>query len=352
MKTTPLITLALSSCTLLPAQAPQPPQPRPNPPLPYTAKVDPAIPSYQPVPGLSGQLTGVLSATLPGITDRWIAGFTKIYPKVKIITDLGGTDAGGPRLAEQTADFAFIARVMLGSNVQPFIDKFGYEPLQISVAGGSFAVHGFSDTMVFIVNKDNPINELSFTQLDAMYSLTRNRGGKEAITKWGQLGLTGDWADKPIHLWGVEIPNGFDTYVNIRVLANGIWRNDVQSLHTVGPLADKVAEDPYSISYTGRGQIANPNVKIIKLKVHDSDPAVEATFDTVTDQSYPLSRQVYIFVNKKPGVPLNPVLREFIRYAISREGQQAVVDDAIFTPLPASILAQQSAKLAEAECSK
>jgi phosphate transport system substrate-binding protein len=328
------------------AQNLEKPAPKPNPPLPYTATVDPAIPAYKPVKGgLSGSLKGVESNTVNDVMDRWVAGFTKIYPGVKISVDIGGSGQGGPRLTNGSADFGFISREMMGREETLFVDKFGYKPLGISVSGGSYAVKAYTDCVVFIVNKDNPLNEITYPQLDAIYSVTHNRGIKEPITKWGQLGLTGEWADKPIHAWGVEIPNGYDVFVNMHVLSYGQWREGIQSEHTVIPLSDRVAADKYAISYTGLAWNTNPGTKVLKLAVHPGDPAIPATFDTVAAQKYPLSRTIYMFINREPGKPISSLLKEFIKYALSREGQQAVVDDRIFTPLPADWDAREAEKL-------
>jgi phosphate transport system substrate-binding protein len=345
MKIRYFVSLLLSAACALQAQNLETPAPRPDPPLPYSAKVDSTIPPYVPVKGLSGSLKGVESNTVTGLEQKWIDGFTKLYPNVKISVDIGGSGQGGPRLTNGAADFAFIAREMMGREETPFVDKFGYKPLAISVSGGSYAVKAFTDCIVFIVNKDNPLNEITYPQLDAIYSLTHNRGIKEPITKWGQLGLTGEWADQPIHLWGVEIPNGYDNFVNMHVLAGGQWRDGIRTEHTVIPLSDRVAADKYSMSYTGLAWNTNPGTKVLKLSVRPGDPAIAATFDTVASQTYPLSRTIYIFVNREPGKPLSPVLREFIRYALSREGQQAVVDDGIFTPLPGSMDQREAEKL-------
>ncbi|MDP9049188.1 MAG: substrate-binding domain-containing protein [Acidobacteriota bacterium] len=337
--------LLLPACICSAAQNLETPAPRPDPPLPYSATVDPAIPAYRPVKGLSGTLKGVESNTVTVLQQKWIDGFTKIYPNVKISVDIGGSGQGGPRLTNGSADFAFIAREMMGREETPFIDKFGYRPLAISVSGGSLAVKAFTDCVVFIVNKDNPLNEITYPQLDAIYSATHNRGIKESITTWGQLGLTGEWVDKPIHAWGVEIPNGYDNFVNMHVLANGQWREGIQSQKTVIPLSDKVAADKYAISYTGLAWDTNPGTKVLRLSVHPGDPAIEPTFENVTSQKYPLARTIYIFVNREPDKSLTPVLREFIRYTLSREGQQAIVDDRIFTPLPAAMDATEAKKL-------
>jgi phosphate transport system substrate-binding protein len=345
MKIISALGVVLTVCSVARAQDLETPAPRPDPPLPYSATVDPSIPAYKPVKGLSGTLKGVESNTVTAVEDKWIAGFTKIYPNVKISVDIGGSGQGGPRLTNGSADFAFISREMMGREETPFIDKFGYKPLAISVSGGSLAVKAFTDCIVFIVSKDNPLNEITYPQLDAIYSATHNRGIREPITKWGQLGLTGEWADKPIHLWGVEIPNGYDVFVNMHVLANGQWREGIQAQHTVIPLSDKVAADKYALSYTGLAWDTNPDTKVLKLIVHPGGPAIAPTFETVASQKYPLSRTIYIFVNREPDKPISPVLREFIRYALSLEGQQAIVDDRIFTPLPAAMDAREAEKL-------
>jgi phosphate transport system substrate-binding protein len=345
MKLIPISCLVFSGLCVAQAQNLETPAPRPDPPLPYSASVDAAIPAYKPVKGLSGTLKGVESNTVTVLQQKWIDGFSRIYPNVKISVDIGGSGQGGPRLTNGTADFAFIAREMMGREETPFVDKFGYKPLAISVSGGSLAVKAFTDCVVFIVNKDNPLDEITYPQLDAIYSATHNRGIKEPITTWGQLGLKGDWADKQIHAWGVEIPNGYDNFVNMHVLANGQWREGIQSQKTVIPLSDKVAADKYAISYTGLAWDTNPDTKVLKLAVRPGDPAIAPTFENVASQNYPLARTIYMFVNREPGKPLNPVLREFIRYALSREGQQAVVDDRIFTPLPAAMDRAETEKL-------
>jgi phosphate transport system substrate-binding protein len=323
------------------AQNLEKPVPHPNPPQPYSAIVDPSIPSYKPVEHLSGSLRGVESNTVTTLLQAWIDGFTKIYPDVKFQVDIGGSGQGGPRLTAGTADFGFISREMMGREVTPFIEKFGHKPLALAVAGGSYADKAFTDCIVFIVNKDNPLSQISFDQLDAIYSATRNRGVVEPITTWGQLGLAGDWADKPIHPWGVEIPNGYEVFLNMRVLGDGQWLEDVQAPHTVIPLSDIVAADKYAIAYTGLAWNNNPNTKVLALAVHDSGPYHKATFDEVAAQTYPLSRVIYMFVNHDPSKPLEPALREFLLYTLSQQGQQAVVRDGIFTPLPAAMDAKQ-----------
>ncbi|MDQ2834521.1 MAG: substrate-binding domain-containing protein [Acidobacteriota bacterium] len=339
------LAMLLASAVFLRAQNLEEPLAHPNPPLPYTAQVDSQLPEYHPVKGLSGTLKGVESNTVTQLMQMWIDDFTRIYPAVKISVDIGGSGQGGPRLTSGIADFAFIAREMMGREETPFVEKFGYKPLAVAVAGGSLRTKAFTDAIVFIVHKDNPLNQITFQQLDAIYSSTHNRGIREPITTWGQLGLTGDWANKPIHLWGVEIPNGYDNFVNQRVLANGQWRDGIGAPHTVLPLSDIVAADKYALSYTGLAWNDNPKTKVLKLSATAGPPFHEANFDEVAAQTYPLSRVIYIFANRVPDKSLNPVLEEFLKFALSRQGQQDVVKDAIYTPLPAALDAKEAAKL-------
>lgn len=327
------------------AQNLEEPLPHPTPAQPYTAKVDPALPEYHPVKGLSGSLKGVESNTVTGLMTAWMADFTRMYPDVKIAVEIGGSGQGGPRLTSGVANFAFIAREMMGKEEFPFVDKFGYKPLQLAVAGGSFRVKAFTDAIGFIVQKDNPLNQITFAQLDAIFSATRNRGIREPITTWGQLGLTGDYADKPIHLWGVEIPNGYDNFVNQKVLVDGQWREGIGAPHTVLPLADIVAADKYALAYTGLAWDDNPKTKVLKLSEKPNGPFHEANFNEIAAQTYPLSRVILMYANKAPDKPLDPALEEFFKFVLSRQGQEEVVKDGIFTPLPPTLDAKQLDKL-------
>ena len=326
----------------LPSLAQRPPHARPKPET-FHATVDPKLPPYKPVARLSGSLNGVQSDTTPGLVTLWIEGFKKYYPNVDIKAPIEGSGAAGPVLTEGTAGFGLIAREMMTKEETPFDQKFGYKPFEIAIAGGSYRTVAFTDALAFFVNKSNPIEKLSFDQIDAIYSKTHNRGGKE-ITTWGQLGLTGDWADKPIHLIGVQEENGFEHFLRIRILNNGQWKDGITTRETVFPLAGLVAADPYAIGYAGFGYVGD-GVKTLSLAEKSSGPYYKGTFEEVASQKYPLSRVIYIYATRQPGKPLNPVLKEFIRYILSREGQQSVVEDGIFLPLPHDYAAKELKKL-------
>jgi len=338
----PLVFLLAAFAVASPLTAERPPHARPKPET-FHASVDPKLPAYKPVAKLSGSLNGVQSDTTPWLVTLWIAGFKKYYPNVDIKLPIEGSGAAGPVLTDGSTDFGLIAREMMTKEETPFDQKFGYKPFEIAIAGGSYRTVAFTDALTFFVNKSNPIEKLSFDQIDAIFSKTRNRGGKE-ITSWGQLGLIGDWADKPIHLIGVKEENGFEHFLRIRILGNGEWKDGIETRDTVFPLAGLVAADPYAIGYAGFGYLSD-GVKTVALADKSSGPYYKGTFEEVESQKYPLSRVIYIYANRPPGKPLNPVLKEFIRYILSGEGQQAVVEDGIFLPLPHDYAARELKKL-------
>jgi phosphate transport system substrate-binding protein len=147
--------------------------------------------------------------------------------------------------------------------------------------------------------------------------------------------MTGEWADKPIHAWGVEPWNGFEQFIRLRVLKGGEWRDGLSTEKLVIPLPDRVAADRYAISYAGIAYL-KPDVAVKRIAVSENPdgPFLKGTFDEVAAQTYPLARVMYFYVNRPPGKPIDPRVREFLLYVLSRDGQQAVVQDAIYTPLP------------------
>ena len=329
---------------VVPAPHPKkPPHARPAP-EPLHAVVDSTIRPYKRISALSGHLLGVQSDTTVDLVKLWVEEFTKLYPQVDVTVDISGTEAAGPALTDGTADFGLIARRMLISEESPFEKQLGYKPLRIGIAGGSYRTLGFSDALTVFVKKDNPIERLSFTKIDAIYSKTRYRGYKEDITTWGQLGLKGEWADKPILLWGVKPENGFEHILQEIILKGGQWKDGINGGETIFPTPPAVAADRYAIGYAGFGFL-KPGDKTLAIAENDNGPYYKGTFAEVVSQKYPLSRMIYIYVNKVPGKPLNPILREFIRFALSKQGQQAVVKDGIFLPLPGEIVKQERAKV-------
>lgn len=303
--------------------------------------LDPALLDYAPRPhaSLHGHYRAGVSDVLPGQVRLWIAAFEKLYPGVHIdLTQPFAGSLGAKELVKQNLDFVFVSRELRPDDITDFHTRFGYDPLSVPVMGGTYRHYGFLDAVAVIVNPTNPIQRLSFGQLDAVLSASRVRGGS-AVTTWGQLGLTGDWADKPIHVYAIHPWNGFEEFVRQRVLSlpgrRGEWRTDLNFADVVFPIASEVAKDPDAIGYTGLAYI-DASVKALALAPGESGPYVPPSYEAVASAAYPLSRLVYFNVNKAPGKPLPPPIEELLKFILSRQGQALVLKEAVFLPLRAS----------------
>jgi phosphate transport system substrate-binding protein len=299
--------------------------------------LDSALPAFLPrKERLTGSFHGAASDVMKVIVEKWVEKFRTYHPEVTFtIPPPYAGSLGAVELVKGDLDFVFVSRELKPDDVKGFKDKFGYDPLSVPVSGGSYRHFGALDAIAFYVNKDNPIEKISFDQLDAMYSSTHHRGGKP-ISQWGDLGLTGEWADKPVKLYGIKPWNGFEEFVRQRVLSSGNkrgeWREDIAFEKVVFPVAKKVSADRYGIGYSGIAYI-DAGVKVIPLVETAGGPPQAPTYDNVALATYPLSRLTYFNTNKAPGKPLNPALDEFLRFILSREGQQVVLDQASYIPL-------------------
>jgi phosphate transport system substrate-binding protein len=301
--------------------------------------LDPALPAYaaKPAGSLKGHYKAAVSDVLPGQVRLWVAAFEKRYPGVKIdiVPPFAGS-LGAKELVKQNLDFVFVSRELKPDDITDFQAKFGYPPLSVPIMGGTYRHYGFLDSVAFIVNPANPLQKLTFAQLDAALSTTHARGGA-AIATWGQLGLTGDWANKPIHVYAIKPWNGFEEFVRQRVLSTpghrGEWREDLRFADLVFPIAKEVAEDPYALGYTGMAYLDAP-VKTVALSA-DGGAFYPPSYEAVASAQYPLSRLVYFNVNKKPGKPLPPAIEEFLKFVTSRDGQALVLKEGVFLPLRA-----------------
>ncbi len=308
------------------------------------------LPSYQPVPGLNGLLHSVGADTMDEIVFDWIRAFRRLHPGLGMTMEARASLTAAPALTSGLADVAPVARELLPSEMAAFEQKFGYKPLAIRVAGGSYATQGRTHALAVIVHKDNPLARISLAQLDAIYSTTRKRGHPEALITWGQLGLTGEWADRPITAYGLRRPNGIVNFFQAKVMLGGEFRANINERMGTGyieafdAVMQSVAADPAGIAYA-RFDPAQPAVKALAVSAEPGGPFVAGTFENVRNQSYPLARTVHVYVNRAPGRPLDPRVREFLRFALSREGQRIVAGDGDFLPLPPRLIREELAKL-------
>lgn len=301
--------------------------------LAQAVKVDPTIPPYRKVSGVSGALNSVGSDTMNNLLTFWGESFQKLYPNIKIQVEGKGSSTAPPALIAGTAQFGPMSRAMKPTEVDQFEQKHGYKPTQIRTSHDALAVW---------VNKDNPIAKLTLAQVDALFSKNRKRGGKSATT-WGALGLTGDWTNRPISLYGRNSASGTYGFFKEHVLQNGDYKDTVKEQPGSAAVVQGVTVDRFGIGYSGIGYRTS-GVKSVALAERAGGSFSGGSYEDVVSGKYPLSRFLYIYVNKAPGKPLDPLVAEFLRFILSREGQEIVVKDG-YLPLSAAIAKQELAKL-------
>lgn len=280
-------------------------------------KLDADLPDYTPVSGISGNLNSIGSDTLNNLMTFWAEGFAKYYPNVKIQIEGKGSSTAPPALIAGTAQLGPMSRKMKAEEVDAFEKKYGYKPRLIAVAQDGLAVY---------VNKDNPIKSLTMQQVDAIFSSTKKRGGKD-ITKWGDLGLTGDWANKPLSLYGRNSASGTYGFFKELALDKGDFKASVKEQPGSASVVQGVENDLGGIGYSGIGYKTS-GVRALPIS-HKAGP-VEPTQTNVDNQSYPISRYLYVYINVDPAKGCDPLVREFIKYVCSKQGQEVSIKDGYF----------------------
>lgn len=318
----------------------------------HNLKADAAIPAWKPGP-LEVQPEEEFNLVGADIMDEITLGWAKLmreaYPRLSVTMEARASGTGVPALTEGKAHAAPVGREALPAEHEAFVKKYGYAPFAIKVATGSLGSLGKTAASVILVAKSNPIAGLTFKQLDQIYSKSHKRGGGE-ITTWGQLGLTGEWANRSIHLYGLRPPNGIEQFVKWKVLQWGEWRDGIQNVkgqghtHAFTIAANDMRTQLGGLTY---GLLANvtPDVRVVPLAEKDGDPFVMPTVQTIYDHSYPLSRYVYIFLNRPPGTKLEPKTKEFLKLVLSKQGQDVVAADRVFMPLQPAVVQEELAKL-------
>jgi phosphate transport system substrate-binding protein len=292
--------------------------------LPASAEkleVDPAIPAYTQTSGVTGNLNSIGSDTLNNLMTLWAEGFKKDYPNVNIQVEGKGSSTAPPALIEGTAQLGPMSRPMKGSEIDEFEKKFGYKPTEVPVAVDALAV---------FVNKDNPIKGLTMKQVDGMFSSSRKSGGEE-VTTWGQVGLTGDWANKPLSLYGRNSASGTYGFFKDEALAKGDFKATVKEQPGSSAVVQGIASDLSAIGYSGIGYKTS-DVRAVPLG-EEAGKFVEADYENCLSGDYPLARFLYVYVNKKPGQPMDKLTLEFLKFVLSKQGQEVVIKDGYF-PLP------------------
>jgi len=293
-------------------------------------QVDPKLPSYQKMQGVSGNLSSIGSDTMNNLMTLWAEAFKKLYSAVNVQVEGKGSSTAPPALIEGTAQLGPMSRDMKAEEMDAFEKKYGFKPTRI---------HTCLDALAIYVNKDNPLQSLTLPQADAIFSKSRKSNYPEDLSSWGQLGLAGDWARKPMSLYGRNSASGTYGFFKEHVLKKGDYKDMVKEQPGSASVVQGVGEDLYGIGYSGCGY-ATSGVRALPLATDEKSQPVKGTYENVLEGTYPLARYLNLYIVKAPGKPLDPLRREFIKFIFSKEGQQVVVKDGYF-PLPATTCAEE-----------
>jgi len=288
--------------------------------------VDPSLADYQKASGVSGNLSSVGSDTLANLMTLWTESFKRYYPNVNIQVQAAGSSTAPPALTEGTSNFGPMSRKMKDNEIEAFEKKYGYEPTAIPVA---------IDALAVFVHKDNPLAGLNLEQVDAIFSSTRTCGAEASAETWGDLGMTGEWANRDIQLYGRNSVSGTYGYFKEHALCKGDYKSSVNEQPGSASVVQSVSTSINAIGYSGIGYKTS-SVRALPLS-KSGDNYIEATADNAVNGSYPLSRFLYIYVNKAPNQELSPMEREFVKLVLSKQGQEIVIKDG-YIPIPASVV--------------
>jgi phosphate transport system substrate-binding protein len=280
--------------------------------------------------GVSGAIKAIGSDTMGNLMSLWAEGFLAFYPAVKVSIEAKGSSTGPSGLIEGQSNIAPMSRAMKADEIDAFERKFGYKPTQLRAG---------IDMLAIYVHRDNPIAKqgLTLQQVDAIFSRTRKGGETRDVATWGDLGLDGDWADKPISLYGRNSASGTYGYFKQHALFGGDFKDSVKEQPGSSAVISGIAKDRYGIGYSGIGY-RTADVLVVPLALSADEQPVAPTTELVDE--YPLTRFLYIYVNRKPGEVLDPLRREFLRYIYSKQGQQLVIQDG-YLALSAAIAQQE-----------
>jgi phosphate transport system substrate-binding protein len=334
------------------------------------------LPAYKAEQAVAGTIRN-FGFGLGGVLKLWEEDFQKLHPGIRFDDKLPTSDAAIPALVTAVADLGPDGGEATLTENLSFFEVYGYPVTDITVASGAFDVEGKSNGPVIFVHKDNPITRLTLKQLDGIFGSARTagmrgfnwspsdaRGADQDIRTWGQLGLTGEWADKPIQTYG-HAPSGTARFFQWKVLQNGDkWNPNFREYVETGSkmiadedraeqrlglkymLKNELANNRYGIAWTVMPQAQGVSgIKVIAVAPREGGAYVMPSKESFQDRTYPLVRSIYIFVNRPPGKPLDPKLREFLRYVLSREGQETVARNGSYLPLTAAVVREQLKKL-------
>lgn len=295
--------------------------------------IDKDLPDYKKVSGISGNLSSVGSDTLANMMTFWAEEYNRSYPNVNIQIQAAGSSTAPPALTEATSNMGPMSRKMKSREVEAFEKRYGYKPTAVRVA---------IDALAVFVHKDNPLKGLSIDQVDAIFSSNRKCGAEKDANRWGDLGLDGEWTAKDIQLYGRNSVSGTYGYFKKKALCKGDFKNTVNEQPGSASVVQSVSASLNGIGYSGIGYKTS-GVRALPLS-KKGEQYIPATLSNASTGKYPLSRYLYVYVNKHPNKPLAPMEAEFLKMVLSKSGQKIVEKDG-YVPLPSKVAFKELAKL-------
>lgn len=308
-------------------------------------------PSYQPRVALTGDLRITCETSAEPLMKLWVERFAKFQPGLEIIAKGTSPIASAPMVASGAYEIGFPARELWAMEEENYRRIRGYDPTVVLVGLGAHRTEGLTPALGVYVNAGNPIGRITLQQLDAIYSAERRRGGAKEVKTWGDLGLTGEWADRPVEAFIHRLPNGVDYFIQKIVTQGADFKKSVTQLPMrrgkLGPdevVAGAVAQNPAAIGFGCLGT-AVPGMKTIAVAEDSRHPYYTGTLEEVRSMAYPLARPIYMVIDRAPGAALEPKIAEFLAFVLSREGQDAVTAADGWLPLPPAVAAAERDKL-------
>ena len=297
------------------------------------------------------------SGPLAEVEAGWAAGFQALHPELSVVRRLDGTGLAMPGLYTGQADVALFGREPNRTDIDGFDHVLNYKPLRLEVGTGSFDRPGHSTSLVVFVHRDNPLGRLTLTQLDAIFGAERRRGAPRALRTWGDLGLAGAWAERPIRLYAFDTRSGPGAFFERTVLRESSkwqWDNFREFTDVIKPdgtivragaaILAALAEDPAGLAIASLG-FAVPGVRPLALAEDATSAYVVPTRATVAARAYPLARPIYVCVNRRPGGALDPKVGAWVRFVLSPDGQAALARTGVYLPLDPVAARRQQALL-------
>jgi phosphate transport system substrate-binding protein len=295
--------------------------------------VDNQLADYEKTTGISGNFSYTGSDTLANMMTFWAEEYKRQYPNVNIQIQAAGSSTAPPALTEGTSNFGPMSRKMKSKEIEAFEKKYGYKPTEVRVA---------IDALAVFVHKDNPIKGLTIKELDSVFSSTRKCGADKESTRWSDIGLEGTWAGKDIQLYGRNSVSGTYGYFKKKALCKGDFKNNVNEQPGSASVVQSISSSLNAIGYSGIGYKTS-GVRTVPLAKKGTN-YVDATLENVATGKYPLSRFLYVYVNKHPNKPLSPIEAEFLKMVLSKDGQKIVEKDG-YVPLDSNMANKELKKL-------